>query len=99
MKHIRSGKTELLSRIQKLMPRKELFCNKEFIEKKIVGCWLKKILDEIILKEYEEFDRNVGSSLKTFYTRNSTWEGVQSRMNDLNYNLDQDYQDIFPLSI
>jgi hypothetical protein len=72
---------------------------KEFIESYIIKKWLKIILDELILKEYEEFDKNIGSSVKTFYTRTNTWEGVQKRLRGLEFEKDKELKEIFQLDL
>ena len=66
-----------------LIDDSKLFQNKEFINRYIVKPWLKTILDEILMKEYDEFDKKVGLSLKTFYGRTNTWDRVRERFNSL----------------
>ena len=71
--------------------------NKKFIENQLVEKWLKFILDELVKKEYNEFTSAVGSSLKSFYARASTWENIEKRFERLKYDVDKDYCDMFPI--
>ena len=82
-----------------LIDDSELFQNKKFINQYIVKSWLKTVLDEILLKEYDEFEKNVGSSLKTFYGRTNTWDSVRERFDSLKFDRDQEFTEIFPLEL
>jgi len=76
-----------------------LFSNKKFIQGKIVAPWLKIILDDLMKKEFANFNKEIGSSIKTFYGRTSTWESIQKRFNKLIYTRDQEFENIFPLNL
>ena len=76
-----------------------LFCNKKIIRDKLVAPWLKIVLDELMKEEFAEFNKEIGSSIKTFYSRTSTWENIQRKFNKLKYKRDQDFKDIFPLNL
>lgn len=77
----------------------ELYKDKEFIKNKIVGPWLKIILDELIKKEYVEFHKEIGASPKTFYSRMTTWENIQAKFYGLKYDHDKELTEIFPLKV
>ena len=76
-----------------------LFSNKKFIKDKIVAPWLKIILDDLMKKEFTNFNKEIGSSIKTFYGRTSTWESIQTRFDKLIYTRDQEFENIFPLNL
>ncbi len=77
----------------------KLFQNKLSINKYLLQPWLKVILDELLMKEHDDFDKNVGSSLQTFYARNSTWENIQKKLKRLQFDKDKPYKEIFPLDV
>ena len=81
-----------------LISESDTFRNKATINKYIIEPWLKIILKELIMKEYtEKFDQN--KALKTFYTRNDTWENIQKRFNSLNLEEDKEFTEIFNFNI
>jgi len=77
----------------------DLYTNKKFLSQNVVNRWLKTILDELIVKEHEEFEKNVGSSLQNFYKRNDTWSNIQNRFRRLSRSVDKEYKEIFPLDL
>ncbi len=77
----------------------DLFCKKEFLSEQVVNPWLKIILDELIKKEHAEFEKNIGSSLQTFYGRDDTWKNIQNKFKKLRYKMDKEHKDIFPLAL
>jgi len=76
----------------------DLYTNKNFLSRRVVNTWLKTILDELIKKEHAEFEKNAGSSLQTFYGRDDTWKNIKKRFENLKYDLDKEYKEIFPLN-
>ena len=77
----------------------ELFSNKDFIKNKIVSPWLKTILDELMKEEFDTFNKEVGASVKAYYSRASTWENIQNKFNKLKYKHDKEFKEIFPLNL
>ena len=81
----------------------KFFLNKEFIKNNIVRKWLFKILEDLIKPEYDEFNEKVGSSLKTFYTRNATIENIKGKKNGslrrIRFKKNKDIKEIFPLNL
>ena len=76
-----------------------LYKDKQFIKKYMIKPWLEVILDELLIKEYNDFERNVGSSLQTFYVRNSTWESMKKKLRSLKFEKDKPLNEIFPLDL
>ncbi len=77
----------------------DLFIKQEFIKRNVVGSWIKIILDELFKKEYAIFEKETGSSVKTFYARSSTWENIQKRFKKLKYAVNKEISDVFPLKL
>lgn len=75
----------------------EIFQKKDSIDKYLVQAWLKIILDELLIKEHDDFIKNVGSSPKVFYRRTGTWDNIQKRFQELRYDKDKPFNEIFPL--
>ena len=82
-----------------LIEKSELFRSKDFIDEYIVKKWLKSILDKLLIKEYEQFNKDFGSSLKTFYGRTSTYENIKKRFRNLIFDIDEPFDRIFPLEL
>ncbi len=80
-----------------LIENSAYFGNKDFLERYIVGKWLKTIVDELIFEEYRKFHDSIGTSVKSFYNRAATWDQIQEAFGSLDFKLDKEYREIFPL--
>ena len=76
----------------------KMFQKKNSIDSYLVKSWLKIILDELLIKEHDDFVKNVGSSPKAFYSRTGTWDNIQKRFQELRYDKDKPFNEIFPLN-
>ena len=76
----------------------ETFLNKNFLFENVLKYWLIIILDKLLIPEYENFNKNIGSSLSAFYLRTQTYENIKEKFNCLDIDLDKEYKNIFPIS-
>lgn len=82
---------------KKTLLENDLFLKEEFLRKNIVSKWLKTILDKVLKEEISNFEKEVGSSIKTFYSRSDIWDKIRKRLRALNLEEDKDFKDIFPM--
>ncbi len=77
----------------------DLFKDKNFIRKKIVGAWLPDVLSKLLVKEYlraVEFD---GISMSTFYLRPKSFNNIYDKFEELDTDENKKFTDIFPLKL
>ena len=87
---------------EKTLLSSKLFHDKEFIKEKLVKAWLKTILDELLIKEYEKFEHEhpgLSKQKHEFHRRKEIWDNITKEFKNLDYKKEKEFTDIFPLDM